>query len=228
MSATMGGWGSAITLPEPIIIVPNITEPLTVEEAKAQCRIDFDDYSQNLRLGIYIAAARDYIEWRVGMTIHEKTLEWALNYWPYSGLQNAYGGIPLVLPRATPLIDVLSVKYVDSGGTEHTWDPSQYVLDTRTQPGALAPAYGVAYPSFIAYPSMAIRVQYRAGIEIASPITDTPNEIKYPMLLLVAAMNENAEAEFVPSRTITQTLSLTYGVETYIDRLRSRSGGYAF
>lgn len=225
---TAGGWGTQSGPNEPIVIVGPATEPVTPFEVKAQCRIDLDDYAQDQLLATYISAARDYLEWRAGMTIHEQTLEWALNYWPYSGLQNAYGGIPLTLPRATPLLEVLSVKYADSSGVETTWPADQYTMDTRAQPGSIAPAYGVAYPSFIAYPSAAVRIRYRAGIPTASPVSEAPGEVKYPILLIVAGMYEYRESEIVPDRNVAASISLRYGAEAFIERLMSRTGGYAF
>lgn len=208
---------------EPTLISGPTSEPITVVEAKAQCRIDTSDLSQDSLLDIYIAAARDYVEWRAGITIHEQTLEWALDYWPYENFQGA-----IVLPRATPLIAIVSIKYVDKDGTETTWATNQYVGDTRSKPGSVAPVYGVAFPSFTPRPSSAVRIQYRAGIETASPITEAPAKIKIPVLMLVAGMFENRESELVPDRSGVDFIAAKYGVEAFIDRLQSEAGSYAF
>jgi len=208
---------------EPVVIVGPAVEPITAFEAKAQCRIDVSDYSQDELLNIYIAAARDYIEWRAGMAIHEQTLEIALDYWLYCNYQGS-----IVLPRATPLIAVDSVKYVDSDGLETTWAANQYVVDTKARPGSIAPAYGVTFPSFIPQSTSAVRIRYRAGIATASPITEAGSDVKYPMLLLVAGMYENRESEVVPDRPGVGFIAGQYAVEAFIDRLQSRAGSYAF
>lgn len=200
---------------EPIVITGPITEPISVEEAMSQSRID--STAEYGLLAIYIGAARAWYEWRCGMTIHEQTLEWTPDEWPlrdgyhYPPQENYY-----ILPRATPLISVVSFKYKDSDGLETVWGASSYVADTDSRPGRLTPTYGESWPSFTPYPVSPIRIQYRAGIAIASPMVDTPKDIKYPILLLVGAMFENRESIVVANQAQVSQIAIQYGVEHFV------------
>jgi uncharacterized phiE125 gp8 family phage protein len=164
---------------------------------------------------VYIEAARDYVESHTGRTIHQKTLEITLNEWPRCDY--------IALPRATPLISITSVIYTDSDGNATTWSPSEYIADTDSMPGRLDLAYGEQWPSATLLPANGIRIRYVAGIVTASPESEAPGYLKYPVMLLVAGMYENRESEFVPDRMAIETIALKYGVEAFIARARVES-----
>jgi len=200
---------------EPLVITPPIKEPISLAEAKLQCRVDGS--TEDALLSLFIAAARNYIEWRTARTIHETTLEYVLDSWP--------GTDRIVLPRATPLIEIVSVKYKDSVAAETTWTPTEYVEDKDFTPGALVLGYGLSWPSFTQYPVSPIRIRYKAGLATASPEVEASDAIKYPALLLVAGMYENRESENITDRGNLQKLASDYGVEAFLSRL---TGDYAF
>ena len=200
---------------EPKVIVASISEPITIEEVKLQCRIDSSDSTEDALLRIYIAAARNYVEWRTATTVHEATLEYVLDNFP--------GCRYIELPRATPLIEISSVKYKDYNGTETTWSSAEYVEDVDSTPGRLVLGYGQAWPSFTAYPVSPIRIRYTAGTAITTvPETEASVAVKYPMLLLVAGMYENRESENVTDRGVLTKLSIDYGVEAFLSRLTTQ------
>lgn len=205
---------------EPIVVTGPDIEPITLQELQAQSRIDTTtDEQDELVTRIFIPAARDYIEWRTGRTFYEKTLEWVLDCFPDCG--------EIVLPCATPLIAIESIVYKNQSGTPTTWDPANYVIDTKSKVGRIVPAYGQWWPSFAPYPINAVSIIGQAGIQVAdgAPIQEVSASVKYAMNLLVAKMWEYREAIAVADRVSIAQVSISYGLETYIDRLQA---SYAF
>lgn len=194
-------------------------EPIDITEVMNHANISITSPAQKRAIAdIFIPGARKYLEYRTGLTFHEKTLEWLLSDLP------CYGE-PIRLRLATPLISITSFNYKDSAGNESTWASSNYIADTDSKIGRIVPAYGVPYPSSALYPSWPVRIRGTAGIAITSPITDAPGIVKYPLLMLTAAMWENREAESIPERGVMDTLSFKYGVEAYVSALKKE---YAF
>jgi len=206
---------------EPVVIDEPIIEPVSLQEMRDQCRIDVQDAGQDSLLQGYISVARDYVEWRTARTFHQKTLLWILNFWPYYAPTYYASVSQLVeLPMATPLIEIDFIKYMDSGGNDNTWDPSQYSADVYSTPGGFKPNYGVAFPSFAPHPVNPIRIQYKAGIATTSPGTEAPEKVKQPIRLLAAAMFDNRESESLPSRSAVQfTAQKIGGFESLLLRL---------
>jgi uncharacterized phiE125 gp8 family phage protein len=195
----------------PTIITDCATEAVSLDELKGQCRLQLADTSQDAMLSIYRAAARQYVEGRKGWTIHEKTLEWVMQNWPRENY--------IILPRATPLIEVLSLKYRDSAGADTTMPTTDYIEDTDEIPGRIVLAYGnMAWPSSILYPASAIRIRYRAGIELTSPVSgvECPAELKIPILMLAGALFENREAVVVADQASVAQIAVDYGVEAFL------------
>lgn len=188
---------------------------------KDQCRIDVQDAGQDALLATYISAARDFVEWLTGRTFHQKTLLWVMNYWPYYAPTYYPSASQLIeLPGATPLISIDFIKYMDSGGTDNLWPSTEYSPDLLSTPGGFKPNYGVAFPSFAPHPVNPIRIQYKAGIATASPVTDAPARVKQPIMLLAAAMFENRESESLPARSAVQFTSQKIGgFSALIERL---------
>lgn len=196
-----------------------LAEPIDITEVMNHANITISTPAQKHAIThIFIPAVRQYLEHRTGRTFHQKTLEWLLSGFPHFGA-------PITLFQATPLLSITSVKYKDSSGNESTWAPSNYIADTDSNVGRLVPAYNVPYPYPILYPSWPIRIRGTAGIATTSPITEAPANVKYPLLMLTAAMWENREAEHIPDRGVMDTLSFKYGVEAYIANLKLE---YAF
>jgi uncharacterized phiE125 gp8 family phage protein len=189
-------------------------EPVSLAEVLAQARIDVTVTAEEALIGnVYIPACREYLEHRTGRTFHEKTLEWMLSGFP------AFGK-PIRLLHATSLNSITTVTYYDSAGTPTVWPSSNYIADTFSRVGRLVPAYNVPYPCPVLYPVWPVRILGTAGIATTSPATDAPSACKQAMLLLVAAAWENREAEHIPDRNLLKTLSLEYGVESFIYQLK--------
>ena len=160
---------------------PPVEEPLTLSEAKTQCRVDTLD-DDTLLIGL-ISAAREWCEkadWRAYVT---QTLELWLDAWPAAGV--------IHIPRP-PLQDVTSVVYYDIGDHEHTFAAAKYIVDTASQPGRIILRTYETWP--ITAPLLrsanGICVTYTAGYGMA---VDVPQRIKQAMLLLIGHWYENRE-----------------------------------
>jgi len=99
--------------------------------------------------------------------------DWDL--WPW------WGGGVIRLARP-PLQAVLSVQYVDGGGTLQTMPPADYQVDAAQTPGRIGPAHGKVWP-VTRLQLAAITIMYRAGYGTAD---DVPDDIKEAMLLLIS------------------------------------------
>lgn len=179
------------------VTVPPTIEPVTLSEAKAQCRIDgeVDDALLNGK----IQAAREYCEgldWRAYLT---QTIELWLTAWPSA----------IVLPRP-PLQSVTSIKYYDVADVEATFAASNYFVDTVSAPGRVVLKDGKTWPSTVLRTYNAICVTYVAGWTAAARV---PQTIKDAMLLLIGHWYENREATI--SGTIARPIEL--GVRSLLD-----------
>jgi uncharacterized phiE125 gp8 family phage protein len=98
--------------------VSNLVEPVTLAEAKAQCRVDHDDEDGKLKL--LMAAARQHAEKYCGQSFATATLVAKATDW--CDLER--------LP--TRPIQSISIAYVDAAGADQTLPPADYSLIERT------------------------------------------------------------------------------------------------
>lgn len=212
----------------PRVVFPPAVEVVSLDEAKLHCKVDGTE--EDALFGIYIPAARQYFEDAAQYSIHEQTLEISLDRWPYFSSRNYQSGFNpgvgsfIELPRATPLIDITSIGYFDSSGNLFTMDPSGYVVDTYSMPGRVYLQVNTQWPSVILAAANGIVIRYRAGLATALPIADPGGAIKLPILMLVAGMYANRESETWEDNraTLIAAISMRYGVEAFIARVRDR------
>jgi len=170
----------------PRVITAPTTEAISSAELKPWCGLSADDDTFDTILDLCRTAAREWYETETGRTMHQTTLELALD---------SFSGSVILLPRATPLISpITSVKYTDSDGDESPMSSDDYIADTESEVGRLVLGYGKSWPSFTPYPSNPIKIRYAAGIATASPITQADPLDKIPILMLAAAMFDNRDA----------------------------------
>ncbi|MGE5553301.1 MAG: head-tail connector protein [Betaproteobacteria bacterium] len=162
-----------------VLITPPDVEPVTLQEAKAHLRIDGTE--EDALITALITAAREYCEACQSRAYLEQTWELVLDAFP----KEAY----IELPRP-PLRSIVSVKYIDKDGAETTWDPTNYVVDTASQPGRLVLAYGKTWPAVTLRPA-GVRVQYKAGYGTAA--SAVPARVRQAMLLLIGHWYEHRE-----------------------------------
>lgn len=91
--------------------------------------------------------------------------------------------------RLPPLQSVTSITYIDQNGTTQVLDPALYLVDAKSQPARITPAYGSIWPSTQNQVN-AVTVRFVAGYGAAAVV---PGCIKQWMLMRVSTMFENRE-----------------------------------
>lgn len=152
-------------------------EPVTVSNLRNQARIVI--YDDDAVLFSYIKAARTWAEVYLNRQIMTATYLLTLDFFPS-------WTIKLPLP---PLQSITSIKYLDTGGVQRTLSSALYLLDTRSAPGRLTPAYSQIWPDS-RYQVNGIEITFVAGYASASAV---PQTIKHAILLLAAHWYEHRE-----------------------------------
>lgn len=164
------------------LIAPPAAEPVSLDEAKLQCRID--QTVEDTLLAAWIAAAREAAEHMTQRAFITQTWEVALDAFPAALDEPA-----ISLPRP-PVIAVVSVKYDDTDGAEQTLDPAAYLLDSYREPARLLLAEGAAWPATNGERN-SVRIRYTAGYGDAA--SDVPQGIRSWMLVRVASLYKHRE-----------------------------------
>lgn len=151
------------------LIAPPSEEPVSLAEARAQCRIDGAD--EDGLLAALIMAAREQAEHATGRAFVTQTWELVQDAFP-----------PAFVLRRPPIISLVSVKFLDLSGALQTLDPADTLLDLDSEPGYLVPAYGKTWPESCPIPN-AVRVRYTCGYGAAASV---PQSLKQWMLLAIA------------------------------------------
>jgi uncharacterized phiE125 gp8 family phage protein len=154
-------------------------EPVSLDEAKSQCRVDTSD-DDTFITGL-IVAARQYVEGASRRAFITQTWRLSLDEWP--------GDDEIELPKP-PLVSVTSVIYKDTVGAQTTLSSSLYIVDTDSEPGRVKLAYGESWPSDTLYPANPIQITYVAGYGAAAAV---PAWVKQAIKLIVGHWYENRE-----------------------------------
>lgn len=113
------------------------TEPVTLTEIKAMCRVDADITADDTILTALGKAARSQCEHLLDRTIVAATWERTLDAFPEDGIQLAW-----------PTVNgITSVQYVDAAGDLQTLHSSLYTLDDKEHPGWVLPAEDTDWPT---------------------------------------------------------------------------------
>lgn len=180
------------------------TEPVTLTEVKTHLRIDGS--TEDTYLTALITVAREYCETVTRRALTTQTLELILDDFPNCDY--------IELPKS-PVQSVASIKYKNSAGVETTWDTVNYVADVDKMPAVVMPIYATPFPSFVPYPSGAVRIRYVAGHKSDGVIL--PTSIKQAMLLLIGHLYENRED------TVTKKLeNIPLGIQSLLANYKIR------
>jgi uncharacterized phiE125 gp8 family phage protein len=166
------------------LITPPSEEPIDLDEAKRQCRVDLDD--EDALIQSYLVAAREYIENITGRQLNTATWDLGLDGFPYW----------IDVPKA-PLRSVTSITYTDTAGVTQTLASSGYkvigAVGTNVSPtaprGRIEQAYAAYWP-IVRGESGNVTVRFVAGYGNASQV---PQALKQAMLLLIGHWYRNRE-----------------------------------
>jgi uncharacterized phiE125 gp8 family phage protein len=164
-----------------IVSVEPASEPVTLNEAKAQCRVDGSD--SDTELNIYIKAARIFVEEYCGIKLVAQTV--VLRCSRFCDFVD--------LPVA-PLSAVTDVKYLDTSGVEQTLDTAVYESVLVGLDPTIRLKVNQTWPA-IRCANDAIRVTASAGY------STVPEPIRAAILLMVSAWFDNRSVGPVPEGT---------------------------
>lgn len=175
-------------------------EPVSVEEAKTQCRRDPAFTDDDLWFAQAIEAARRTVEADTGIRL--MTARFAL-------VSREFPGDLVRLPKA-PLVAVESLAYVDTNGAAQTWAAANYLVapsDPGPPPSAgwVELAYGISWPTARAQGN-AVTVTFTAGFGLTA--ASVPADLRMAMLLLIGHWYEARGAVVVG--TISKEVELAY------------------
>jgi uncharacterized phiE125 gp8 family phage protein len=158
-------------------------DPVTLTEAKLHLRVDGDD-EDTLIEGI-ITAAVDFFEKRTGRALISQTWRYTIDDWSANWEHINPGWF--YLPKA-PLASVTSIYYTATDGSSTLWDAANYTVDTNSEPGRLALAYGKTWPVTRKVVN-AIVITYVAGY--GATAADVPVGIKRALMVLISDLYNN-------------------------------------
>jgi uncharacterized phiE125 gp8 family phage protein len=162
-----------------LVVTPPTSEPVTLDEARAQCRVIARD--EDALLAGYVMRAREHVETYVGRTLMTTTYDLLLDGWAQF-TRDGYERNGIVLPRP-PLQSITTITYVDPLGATQTLAANQYralAASDMQGDGIVIPAYGVTWPS-LRDDLDVVKVRYVAGYADASTV---PHAIKQAILML--------------------------------------------
>lgn len=179
------------------LFTPPASEPITLAELKAQCRVDTTD--EDTLLGLLIQAARAKAENYIGGSLITQTWEQTLDAFPEAEVE-------LLRP---PVTAITSVTYVDALGVTQTLSNTLYTLDASTFPGWLLPAFDTPWPD-TRDQANAVTIRYASGYANAAAI---PGDVRAWLLMTAAFLYTQREVMVlggkvaeIPSRFIDSLL----------------------
>jgi uncharacterized phiE125 gp8 family phage protein len=154
------------------VTTPAASEPITLADAKARCRID--DNASDEVVNALIAAARSHVEAYTGLRLIKQTI---------SAKCDCFDDLYL-LPFG-PVQTVLSIAYVDLDGADQTLATSVYEVRVDGLEASVVLKYGQAWPSIL--PGSRITVMAEIGFD------KVPESITIAMMYAIATWNEHRE-----------------------------------
>lgn len=172
------------------------SEIITVDEAAKFMRAEFSETEESL-IETLITAARQQCEEYLFRRIGVQTVELRAKGFPP-------GNAPIILP--SPLISIASIKYLDTNNDEQALSVDEYVI-SDSSPGMIIPINSWPETSGA---GDSLRVEFTAGYgaQGESPQLSevVPQTIKVAMLMQIADMYENREAQSEKPLVANQTL----------------------
>jgi uncharacterized phiE125 gp8 family phage protein len=165
----------------PKLISPPAADPVSLDEARQQCRIDHNDDDDLLLALISTAIQRlDGLSGALGRCMINQTWRFGEACWPTGGMF-----IPL------PDVSAAVVKYRDSDDVEQTLPPTDYRLLESVSGAFLQWTSSFASPALF---SRADAVSFDVTAGFGATADDVPLPLRRAILMLVSTLYENREA----------------------------------
>ena len=166
------------------------SEPITTAQARLHLRLTATGspatHPDDTLVDNFTKAAREIVEGHTGRAIITQTLKMYLDHWPFDGV--------IRLPRSPVIIpspNTFSIAYIDTDGTQQTWDASNYRVDNKSEPARITLEEGKSFPDLKPVTNNVI-VTFQAGYG-ASP-APVPEHLISAMMLMLAHLYEHREA----------------------------------
>lgn len=170
------------------------SEPVTLAQLKAQCRLTDDETLEDDLLASYGATARQAAEDYLGRAL--STQEYYLYFddcFPHEI------GIPM-----PPLQSVSEITYVDVNGETQILAASEYLVDNAAEPARIVPAYNKYWPA-TRYQKNAVRVEFVCGYSAADESPEVtpllPQPIANCILMAAGWLFVNRELAEIPEKS---------------------------
>lgn len=125
------------------------------------------------------------------------------------------------VPKPT-LQSVTSITYVDTDGATQTLPPSAYLVDSKSEPGRITPAYGLVWPT-TRWQTGAVTIRFVAGYADSASV---PACIKQWMLVRLGTLWLN-RAEIVVDARVTLVEVPAHFIDRILDSVRVADYGWA-
>ena len=171
------------------------TEPITLAEAKSQCRIETSFTDDDTWLNTVITVVREQAEDLLNRALISQTI---------TMVSNEFEDV-IELPQP-PLVSVTSIKYYDSDNAQQTLAASEYQVNNYSEPGEITLASLSAWPEV--YERFdAVEIIYVTGYADAAAV---PTSIKQGMLMMLTDLYDNRSQAGDPNgRSITRKSALS-------------------
>lgn len=178
-------------------------EPVSLAEARLQCKVDSDDTTHDAVLTSLIAAAGEYFEYHTGRGRATQIIELALDDFPRGDDQK------IELPLC-PIGSITSIKYTDTTGTEQTIAAANYFVSPYGLGNMVVPAHGFVWPA-------ARQIADAVRIVAAVGYTTLPKAAKAAILLHI-------ETEFpLNALTMTERMNLEHARDALMNPVKVRA-----
>ncbi|MEP3197080.1 MAG: head-tail connector protein [Lentilitoribacter sp.] len=149
-----------------------LSEPITLDEAKAHLRLDHD--SEDDLLNLLIATAREYLESQTQLALMTQSWRLCLDNWPTDHC---------VKLHKSPVQSIDQIEQFDGNGDAQVVSTSEMLLDSNAHPARL-------YINSQSDPEQVINgieITFTAGFHSASEV---PDMLKRALLIHIAQMYE--------------------------------------
>jgi uncharacterized phiE125 gp8 family phage protein len=180
------------------LITPPIAEPVTLAQAKAQCRIDFTD--DDALVTALISSARRYCEQYQHLCYFSQTWMRTMDFFPiwlgsmtvnpssragWMYFTNYWDAVRIDLPYGAT--SITSINYLDSStGQSVALSSTAYQADLTSVPARLVPSYGTCWPATELYAPGSVQITYVSGIYgDGVSVNNIPPETVQAILMLI-------------------------------------------
>jgi len=164
-----------------ITIVPPVSEPVSLAEAKLFLRVDHSAEDEFIQL--LIVAAREAVEAAIGRALITRRVRESLDIWVREAAQGAVLGLG-------PVTNVVAVRLLADNGSQSVLDPERYRLDGHRDRPRLVFASGV--PATLRQIG-GIEIEYECGF--AEEAGELPVALRLATLQIVASLYELRQGE---------------------------------